>query len=219
MPEVELLRSALMLCRTEGLHFTLATPVITEPFLPRLRLILEELLPHFTEGDEILISDFGALAPIRTIRPDVTVILGRVLSGQKRGPQILELDMPDEAAEYFRCSAWSGEQARSLLAEMQIARIELDNLLQGIASVPDGLHGSLHYPYIFVTSGRNCPFHERSSACCATACKDAFRLESAHSARPLLQGGNTQFVEHQDIPAELFSLGIDRLVYHPELPR
>ena len=219
MPAEGAVLDALTLCRHAGLPFTLATPVVTEPFLPRLQRILEKALPLFERGDELLISDLGVIAPAREISPDVQVILGRVLSGQKRGPEILELDLPPEAKKYFQASAWSGHQAQALLAEIGIARIELDNLLQGNAPLPAGLRGSLHHPYLFVTSSRNCPFQKGASTSCSARCAEVLRLESPRIPRPLLQRGNTQFTENHNVPVTPLSLGIDRLVYHPVLPR
>jgi hypothetical protein len=202
-----------------GWHFTLALPVLTESVLPRLRSLLETLVGQVGPGDEVLISDWGALALVRELLPRTTVLLGRALSGQKRGPRILDLSLTAEQREYFQRGSWYGRDACALLGEEKIARVELDNLLQGMAPLPPGLVGSLHYPYALVTSSRNCPFRiERQATGCAACCGEVFSLESDQTRVPLLQGGNTQFLHNQELPADLLALGIDRLVHHPFLP-
>ncbi len=215
--------AAVEACRAayeRGWHFTLATPVLAEPMLPRLRAVLEALIGVVGAGDEVLISDWGALALVREILPQLPVLLGRALSGQKRGPRILDLPLTAQQLEYFQCGSWYGREASALLGEMNIPRVELDNLLQGVAPLPPGLAGSLHYPYAMVTSSRNCPFRvERQAAGCAARCGEVFTLETDQTQVPLLQCGNTQFLQNQELPNNLFALGIDRLVHHHFLPR
>jgi len=218
-PPAEAVAAARAAARAAGLRFTLATPVLVEAFLPRLRRTLEEVLPEFATGDEVLISDWGALATVRDVAPSLPVLLGRALSGQKRGPQILDLDFAAGALDYFRQGSWYAAEAVALLREEGITRVELDNLLQGVAPLPTSLRGSLHTPYAMVTSSRNCPFRQGSGAeGCAAGCGEVFTLTSAESRVPLLQRGNTQFLRHDPLPGNLATLGIDRIVQHSELP-
>ena len=220
LPPLATLRAALQAARAAGLAFTLATPVLLETSLEPLRHILQELLPELGDGDEVLISDLGALELVRELAPQRTVILGRVLSGQKRGPQILDLDLSATDTDYFRQGSWYADEACALLAELGIARVELDNLLQGLAPLPAGLRGSLHYPFAMVASSRNCPYRtELDPHRCAARCGEVFTLESPHHRLPLLQGGNTQFLRNDRLPENPQDLGIDRLVHHPQLPR
>lgn len=219
-PPVAECRRALVAAHAAGWAFTLATPILHQHFLPRIEEIFAELLPAFTSGDEVLISDWGGLAPLRRAAPEATVILGRVLSGQKRGPQILDLVLNADELDYFRQGSWYAPEAVTLLQENAIARVELDLLLQGVAPLPAGLAGSLHYPYAMVTSSRNCPYRSSSSvAGCPAPCGEVFTLSSPASPLPLFQGGNTQFLRHEEPPAPPFPAGIDRTVFHPQLPR
>lgn len=219
-PPVRSIRAALAAAHSAGWRFTLATPVLVEPFLPRLEKTLAQILPLLTEGDEVLVSDLGAIGMVREITPEATVVLGRVLSGQKRGPEILALALSEAQRSYFRQGSWYPAEGGRLLEEVAIGRIELDNLLQGIAPVPPPLCASLHYPFAFVTSSRNCPFRRVSGEpVCAGGCGEVFQLESARTPVPLLQGGNTQFLRHDRLPENPAGLGVDRLVWHPFLPR
>lgn len=220
LPTPEAAERACRIAHGGGRALTLVTPVLIEPVLPRLRALLEVAARWLRPGDEVLISDWGALEPARSFLPDIPVILGRALSGQKRGPRILDLELTAEQRTYFRQSRWHARESVALLAELGIARVELDNLLQGLAPLPPGLRASLHYPYAMVTSGRHCPFRdEAAGADCPAPCGEVFTLSCDETAIPLLQGGNTQFFRQDSLPDGLASLGIDRLVYHPCLPR
>ena len=220
LPQPEAGVAACRAAHDQGWHFTLATPVLAESVLPRLRDLLEALAGLVEPGDEVLISDWGALELVREALPQLPILLGRILSGQKRGPRILELTLTVEQREYFRRGSWYGREAAALLEEMGIARVELDNLLQGLAPLPTGLTGSLHYPYAMVTSSRNCPFRvDLKGTGCGSRCGEAFRLETDQTPIPLLQCGNTQFLQNPALPSDPSALGIDRLVHHPYLPR
>lgn len=213
------LRRTLRAVRRQGWHFTLATPVIFEPFLPLLRQTLADILPLLGDGDEVLVSDLGAIALVRGIAPHLPIILGRVLSGQKRGPRILDLDLGDAQLDYFRRGSWYSDEAARLLGELGIGRLELDNLLQGTAPLPPGRTASLHYPYVMVTSSRICPCRSGSGAeGCSSPCGEVFTLSTAQSRVPLFQGGNTQFLRNDQLPDKPSDLGVDRLVFHPLLP-
>lgn len=218
-PQVDDLLEAVQLARRAGWAFTLVTPVITEPFLPRLRKALAQILPLLKDTDEVLVSDWGGIAQVREISPQATVVLGRTLSGQKRGPRILDLELSADQKEYFQSGSWNSTEAVALLQRRGIGRIELDNLLQGIAPLPAAICASLHLPFAFVTSSRNCPYADPGhSGPCPAPCGDVFVLESEQSPVPLYQGGNTQFLRNDSLPDNLGRLGIDRLVYHSGLP-
>lgn len=218
-PRLETIGEALSASRAAGWSFTLATPVLAESVLPQIRRILVEIAPLLRPGDEILVSDLGAVALAREAAPDIPLILGRVLSGQKRGPQILDLELSADAMRYFRQGSWYGGETVALLGEIGVRRVELDNLLQGFDPLPAPLAGSLHLPYAMVTSSRNCPWRPAGSPGCDSGCGEVFTLREAGSAILLYQGGNTQFLHNDTLPPDPRKLGIDRLVFHPRLPR
>lgn len=219
-PDLTEIRQGMRLARSAALSLTLVTPVFGEFFRDRLQAILEQILPDFLPADEVVISDWGAYPLIKKIAPQQEVVLGRALSGQKRGPQILDLPLSSMQLEYFQASRFYSSEARQLLAELGVRRIELDYPPQGIATVPPPLRASLHTPYAMVTSSRNCPFRAGSGAGgCSARCGEVFTLKSPQSPLLLLQGGNTQFVAMPEIPDNLLALGVDRLVTHTILPR
>ena len=219
-PDLAEIRRSMQLARSAALPLTLVTPVFGEFFIDRLRTTLAKILPDFLPTDEVVISDWGAYQLIKEIAPQQEVVLGRALSGQKRGPQILDLALSAAQLEYFQASRFYSSEARQFLTELGVRRIELDYPPQGIAVVPPPLQATLHTPFAMVTSSRNCPFRPGDgSRGCPALCGEVFTLNSSQSPLPLLQGGNTQFVAIKEIPDNLAVLGIDRLVTHTILPR
>lgn len=220
LPANDVILAALEWSRRADWQFTLVTPVLNQSEFPLLKASLQRLLPQFAAVDEVLISDWGTLELVRGIRTDLPLILGRVLSAQKRDPAIGSLVLNSAERGYFQSSAWHNRGAIGLLSDLGMARVELDSLVQGLAPLPHPLRGSLHLPFAMVTSSRNCPFRKVAAATpCPAPCGDVFRLRGQHAAMPLLQAGNTQFVEHAGVPADLLERGIDRLVIHPQVPR
>ena len=205
--------------RNAGWAFTLVTPVVGEDERLRLDALLGEVLPGLAAADEVVISDWGALESIRARRDDLEVVIGRALSGQKRGPRIDGMELSAEQTDYFRQGSWHSRAAVELLEEQGIRRIEQDNLLQGLAALPAPLRGSLHVPCAMVTSSRNCPFRPAGgAAACAAPCGEIFTLQAADTAVLLYQDGNTQFLRNDRLPERPGELGIDRIVRHLPAP-
>jgi len=196
------------------------TPVLREETLAELETLFAHLASDWDERDEVLLSDLGALEVARQRLPRATLVIGRALSGQKRGPRIEDLTLTAEALNYFKQGTWYTRAAAELLAEEDIQRVELDNLLQGVAPLPLPVHGSLHVPWLMVTSSRNCPYHrDKKARRCRQGCGEALRLSTPQTRHPLLQAGNSQFIQNSRLPDDLAALRIDRLVEHLELPR
>ncbi len=202
-----------------GWQFTLVTPVVGEDERRRLGSLLAEVLPELSGGDEVVVSDWGALEGIRSQRADLEVVLGRTLSGQKRGPRITGMSLTEEQADYFRRGSWHSRSAVAFLVEQGIRRIEQDNLVQGLAPLPAELRGSLHIPFAMVTSSRNCPFRpDAAGGPCAAPCGEMFTLRASDTDTLLYQDGNTQFLRNDRLPECLADLGIDRIVEHLQMP-
>lgn len=199
-----------------GIPLTFVTPVLGESERQRLAIVLRAVLPALANKDEVVISDWGALQLVRSVNKDVEVVLGRALSGQKRGPRILDMELNLQQLDYFQRGSWFSREGAALLADHGIKRVELDNLLQGLAPLPAGLTGSLHLPYAMVSSSRNCPYREAKEAGpCAVHCGQVFTLMSSETDMPLYQDGNTQFIRNDSCPENLPELGFDRLVCSP----
>jgi hypothetical protein len=120
-----------------------------------------------------------------------------------------------QKSDSFQWGSWHNREAVELLRELRINRVEQDNPLQGVAPLPEALHGSLHITYTMETLSRNCPFHlERESGPCPVRCGDCFTLHSSENSVLLYLDGNTQFLHNGLLPETLSQLGIDRIVEH-----
>ncbi len=219
MPEDDAILRALELCRRQGIPLTLVTPVFYPSWQKRAENLVAFAAENLDDGDELLFSDLGMAELARSEAGRLTLVCGRALSGQKRGPRILDLDLSAEQRDYFRRGTWYSRSSAALLHQLGVARLELDNLLQGMAPLPEGFSGSLHLPWAMVTSSRNCPFREpRHGHPCRPACGEGFTLETPQSRVVLYQAGNTQFLRNDNLPQDLADLGVDRLVHHLHLP-
>lgn len=219
LPDLGSLRCMLNWARTNQCAFTLATPVLIEPRRVELANLLATLMPAFSETDELVISDWGVLELARAVNPNIPIVIGRTLSGQKRDPRTPTLGFDSAELKHFRSSSWHAAPAVAMLQDLRIARVEFDNLWQGLEPLPTPLRGTVHTPYAMVASSRNCPFRLPGVATpCPQPCGEAFSLTRDDLPSPLLQGGNTQFVKVPQLPPDLLARGIDRVVEHLDLP-
>ena len=128
---------------------------------------------------------------------------------------------------FKQCSA-DAPLMSDFLENMNISRVELDNLLQGVSRPCPGLKGSLYYPYAYVTVTRYCMMPRSAKAApalrhiplkCGRECRGS-EYELTHKDMPvkLLLKGNTQFFRNDKLPEDLHELNIDRLVFEPAIP-
>jgi hypothetical protein len=224
LPSPTDLKKVLTFTRQKRLSFTLVTPFVTEEGLENL-LPLWEVLAK-TRQAEIVVNDWGVLHFLSKNYPTFSLVLGRLLSKQKRGPRLLDIKnkIPRDMWDHFQRSYLDLPWLRDFLSQKGVRRIELDNLLQGIERDP-GIPASLYYPYTYVTTTRLCltaasgqssrPL--RSIVRCRKECKPyTFRLIHKNMPLPLFIKGNTQFFKNEEIPLNLSKLGIDRLVQEVE---
>ena len=227
LPEVETLSSALKFVREKNLDFTLVTPPVTEKGLKKLIKLLEFLRQEGGKRYEIIINDWGVFSYLKEENYQNPLVLGRLLVKQKRGPRIMNLKgkIPETAMDHFKRAAVDSPLMTRFLRENGIRRIELDNLLFGMKREADSLPASLYYPYAYITLTRLCLFahfgkrHLRGIVPCQKEC-EKFQVKLTHPSMPvpLIMAGNAQFYEKKELPPDLSGLGIDRLVYEPEVP-
>lgn len=124
----------------------------------------------------------------------------------------------------------SNPGVRSFLLDRGIARVECDNLLQGVELDDIGreLHISLYLPFAYVTTTRFClmpaihdPVEMKIGILpCKQECRrQAFSLWNPVMSVPLVRKGNTIFFSNEEIPSRLIQeQKIDRIVVQPEIP-
>ncbi len=229
IPGVEETAAASLTAADSGLGFTLVTPYVTDRGLTLLRDVFLSLPAD--RSIEVVCNDYGTMLQLRQERPDLTPVLGRLLSGQKRGFGISsrKADAGPALAEDWRASIFDSPILRKYLKDKGVGRVELDNLPQGMTSdfTDSGLTASLYAPYGYVTTTRYCPFAFQDGRWlniageCGRVCRQGMIEETADIFnRPVWVAGNAQFYENQDIQSdeELTKQGFDRIVFEPSIP-
>jgi len=154
------LHEALAVAIRRGMGFSLVTPFLDEPGLKRT-LALIRALPE-DPATEVVANDLGLIEALRPAGWQGTVVAGRLLTRQRRGPGFQSFgDVPPEAAAALRGSALDSPAFVELLGSMYgVRRFELDDLVQGVAvpPLPAGVSLSLYRPWLLVTATRNCPW-------------------------------------------------------------
>lgn len=179
IPSLKDLKKALSFARRKALDFSLVTPYVTNVGLERLNSLFE-LLKKLGIKCEIIINDWGILNLINHRYPNLTPVLGRLLTKQKRGPRLIKLlkrktrprlikdpqnpkirhivfqkKLPLNLDPYYKGSNTSSVPIiHNFLIRQHIRRIELDNTGQGLfLELPKGkISASLYTPYIYITT-------------------------------------------------------------------
>lgn len=224
LPGTRGLRDALAAAASRGVGFSLVTPFLDEPGLTRT-LDLVGALPD-DPAIEVVANDLGLIEALRGAGWRGTVVAGRLLTRQRRGPGFQSFgDVPPEAADALRGSALDSPAFVELLGSAYgVKRFELDDLVQGVSvpALPAGVNLSLYRPYQLVTATRNCPWvfdgrtWNRTDGCPRPCRGQALGLIPVQAAGSLLLGGCAQFLEHRsEAPPPA---GVDRIVWQPGIP-
>jgi hypothetical protein len=143
-----------------AMGFSLVTPFLDECGLVQA-LELARALPA-DPGTEIVANDLGLIEALRAAGWTGTIVAGRLLTRQRRGPGFeTSGDVPPDAAAALRGSALDSPAFVGLLGSTYgVRRFELDDLVQGVAIPPlsAGVRVSLYRPWLLVTATRNCPW-------------------------------------------------------------
>ena len=225
-PTAEAVRKAVAHARECNVNFTLVTPFATNAGVIRVQAAVEAAAG--APGLEVVVNDWGVLRLIHREYPTVPLALGRLLTKQKRGPQLLTIEdkLPETALDHFRRSNADVPHVREFLQAQGVVRLELDNLLQGMARA-QGLPASLYHPYGYITATRLCLLAEgakpgknlRSIGRCSRECA-LYEVTLTHGDMPvpIHLRGNAQFYRKDSLPNDLDALNVTRLVYEPQIP-
>lgn len=231
MPTVEDLDVILTFTFKNKMRFTFVTPYVTNKGLKRLENLFS-FIQRENPRSEVVFNDYGVLRVLLKRFNDLTPVLGRLLNRMKRGPRLMNLInvLPETTVKYFRSSSIEIQAFRNFLLKNGIKRIELDNLLQGIDLnlTKFGIHASLYVPYAYVTTTRaclaiDCDVHGKEDVIgifpCKRECQNyTFYLRNRIMPVILIRKGNTIFFKNEAIPNDLERIGVDRIVYEPNLP-
>ncbi|MBI4476425.1 MAG: hypothetical protein HY654_04585 [Acidobacteria bacterium] len=244
VPSVGQVRRAYDAATAENLRFSLLTPYVTDFGLLRLRALFEWLAALNSQDVEVIVNDWGVLHLLGRDFPALRPVLGRLMNRMLRDPRIAAhfatARAPSAALQALRQSGVTSAVFRMFLTRASVARVEFDNLIQGLDMNFDelGVAASLYIPYGYVATGRVCPIGSLSlrkeekfdvASPCGQQCQ-LYTLRFRYSDSPFdnrdqefIEQGNTYFYV-QDPPmieaaAQMVTrLGISRLVYQPRLP-
>jgi hypothetical protein len=211
-----------------GRLFTLVTPYVTEAGLAQVAALLKMLAP----ATEVVFNDWGVFRLLRTQYPDLTPVMGRLLTKIKRGPRIMNFleTLPAAALEHYRTSNLDVPRYQRFLEENNILRAELDNPLQGldVSGISRKLSLSLYIPFAYVTTTRFCLTANADKPDkkgfigvfpCQRECRTyTFYLDNAAMTTLLIRRGNTIFFRNTSIPDTIRQSHLDRVVVSPEIP-
>jgi len=255
IPSLASVEEAVVYAKKHKLELSLVTPYITNDGLAKLEALFE-LLKKKSVSCEVIFNDWGILNLINQRYPNFKPVLGRLLTKQKRGPNIIrmlqrkrkkfvmhdskspnsryiviEKELPLSLDSYYKGSnAASVPIIHKFLLSQRINRIELDNTQQGLLlELPRGkISASVYFPYVYISTTFFCP----SAGCdtkeksflkikpCNRQCQRyIFTLHNRSFHKVIFLKGNTHFYKNSRISYKaLAKIGIDRVVYEPELP-
>ncbi|MEM2465273.1 MAG: hypothetical protein QXL85_06645 [Candidatus Bathyarchaeia archaeon] len=231
LPGLEDLEKVINFVFRMELEFTFLTPYVTNRGLKSLISLLD-IIAQECPNSEVVFNDYGVLRVLLNTYSSLKPVMGRLLNRMKRGPRLMNFieALPETTIKYFRSSSIDTPEFSNFLLSKGIRRIELDNLLQGIDLNlrKFGISASLYVPYAYVTTTRiclaiNCDEHGKEDIVgifpCKRECqKYTFYLNNRVMPVTLIRKGNTVFFKNEKIPSNLDSMGVDRIVYEPELP-
>ncbi len=255
IPSARDLEETLSFIQKKRMDFTLVTPYITNFGLERLKPLLE-LLKNKKIECESVINDWGVLNLVNRRYFNLTPVLGRLLTKQKRGPRLIKLlkrktrprlikdprdpkirhivfqkKLPLDLDSYYKGSNTSSVPIiHDFLIRQHIRRIELDNTGQGLfLELPkDKISASVYLPYVYIattffclTAGcdRKVKSLLKSKPCKEECQKYTFKLRHKSMPKVIYLKGNSQFYKNTRFQAQEWqNLGIDRIVYEPQIP-
>jgi hypothetical protein len=206
-----------------GLSFTLVTPHLGESGLEPVRALVKVLAPR--EGDELVVNDVGLFELVAAEKWEGTMAAGRLLTRQRRGAG-WKGSLPSGAgdARYLRGSSLDSPHFVDLLRDRYgVKRFEIDNLIQGVevGELPDDVHISVYYPYLFLTATALCPWtfdgsRWRRGERCPACDEEVLELTPEGGGRRILMAGGVQYLENTD--ANVYTgPAVDRLIHQPVL--
>ena len=255
IPSLKDLKKALSFIRGKRMDFSLVTPYVTNFGLERLKPLLALLKSRKVYG-EIIINDWGLLSLVNREYVNLSVVLGRLLTKQKRGPRLIRLlkretrprfikDSKNPKIKYFIFqkklpldldSYYKGSDTSSVpiihdfLIRRCIKRIELDNTSQGLflELEKSGISASVYLPYVYISTtffclSADCDQKKKSllkrKPCKRQCQRYIFKLRHKTMPKVIYLKGNTQFYKNTRLQLkEWKAMGVDRIVYEPEIP-
>ncbi len=149
--------------------------------------------------------------------------------GQKN--VLIQKTLPLDLDPYYKGSNTASVPIiHNFLIRQRINRIELDNIAQGLfLKLPKNrFFASVYLPYVYISTTFFCPTagcdRKKKSLLKIKSCKKecqryVFKLRHRTMPKVIYLKGNTQFYKNTRLQMrELKKIGVDRIVYQPEMP-
>jgi hypothetical protein len=210
-------------CADHELEAVLLTPLVTQRGLRRLSRLLGGLARRGW-SPAVVFNDWGVFELLRQSHPVLPRRMGRLMNRGLRDPR-LEMKPGATGGE----NTGRGAGLRTFASALGVTAVESDADLEPgyLGSGDNGLERTLHLPYTFASSGRNClekalgtaagkgMFTQGLATGCKAPCRGVCRPENRQDTQKTMwRSGNTLFFE---APAAWVSRHIalaDRLVFH-----
>ncbi len=221
-------RDALAFCRNAsaaGLEAVLLTPIVTHNGLGRLASLFDELASNKLTP-AVVCNDWGVFNHLTLFHPNMPRRLGKLMNRGLRDPRLYR-DNGDGPAPV---NPLKGARIRELAKRQGASALETDADLEAgfLGDGSEGLQRTLHLPYTFAASGRNCL--EKAAAireehggftkalgrgCAGRGCGGTPKSENREDTDlPMWRAGNTVFFEPPARWVEPHLALADRIVLH-----
>ena len=212
-------------CAAHDLEAVLLTSLMTYKGLTRLDHLLESLAKRGW-SPAVVFNDWGVFELLRTQFPGLPRRMGRLMNRGLRDPR-LDMQTCESGAENTN----RGAGIRQLASKLGVCAVESDADLEPgfLGDGSNGLNRTLHVPFTFVSSGRNCLekaaaapagkgiFTHGLTSGCSAPCQGVCRQENRQDTeKQMWRAGNTVFFE---APPEWLNRHIqlaDRVVFHEQ---
>jgi len=210
-------------CRAKGRQAVLLTPIVTQRGLERISRLLQTLVEN-RFLPVVVFNDWGVFELLRHAFPTLNLRMGRLLNRGLRDPR-LDMERHGAGADNLQ----RGSRIRRLAAAAGVVAVESDADLEAgfLGDGSEGLERTLHIPFTFVTTGRNClekaahanqgrgmftrGLRSGCSAPCRGNCKQETRPDMLN---PVWRSGNTLFVKAPPALIARHTALADRVVLH-----
>jgi hypothetical protein len=242
LPDLRTLKQVHKRIRSEKKNMTLVTPYVTDRGIDRLRELFDYLDQAGAPG-EVVFNDWGVFRVLRDGYPNLTPVLGRLLTKQRRDPMAHDVLLnrqapgkeivaknratrivcpkttPPPVLEHYKASVINMRIFQEYLRENGVRRLEIDNLVWGMnISVDRKIGVSLYYPFGYVSTTRLCGLLSLTYSSCRRECGNRYiSFRDPGSPVPFYIYGNTVFYKTA-LPsrAALQRMHINRIVYQPQ---
>jgi len=243
IPSLSELKKTYFYVKEKNINFTLVTPFVTNSGLKKIEPLLSFLDKQ--KDSEVVFNDWGVFSLMKNKFNNLKLVLGRLLTKQRRDPRIIkillnkqvrrEIFSPDKKNKliilpkktpkslfvHFQSSLINADIFQRFILAQGISRVEVDNLIWEMnLKINKNIGISIYLPFGYITTTRKCAKLTFAYDGCKKECKNFyFEFKKKNIPVPLYSIGNTIFYRSKFPNIKyLRILGIDRIVFQPNLP-